>query len=176
MLQRRIHLSFTSHTQNGATCQEPIISAPLSRVWFAMLKFKVAATLIALFAAPLAAKANTLTAHVNVATQTMTVSQYGKVLHTWKVSTGRKGHPTPSGTWRPYRIHTLWKSKKYDDAPMPYAVFYDRGWAIHGTNAVSRLGAPASHGCVRLETGNAKAFYDLVREIGPGNTKIIVEN
>ena len=57
---------------------------------------------------------------------------------------------------------------------MPYAVFYYGGYAIHGTNAVSRLGTPASHGCVRLETVNAQKFYTLVREIGPGNTKVIV--
>ena len=40
--------------------------------------------------------------------------------------------------------------------------------------AVSRLGTPASHGCVRLETENAKAFYELVQAVGPGNTRVIV--
>ena len=126
--------------------------------------------------APSLANAATVVAHVDVASQTMTVSRQGKLLYTWKVSTARKGFDTPAGTWRPYRIHQLWKSRKYDDAPMPYAVFYDRGWAVHGTTAVSRLGRPASHGCVRLATSNAKAFYDLVREVGPGNTRITVVN
>jgi lipoprotein-anchoring transpeptidase ErfK/SrfK len=41
---------------------------------------------------------------------------------------------------------------------------------------VSRLGSPASHGCVRLETANAEIFYTLVREVGPGNTRIIVQD
>jgi hypothetical protein len=27
---------------------------------------------------------------------------------------------------------------------------------------------------VRLETVNAKAFYDLVQEVGPGNTRVVV--
>ena len=120
--------------------------------------------------------ASSLVAKVNVATQTMEVIRYGKVIHTWKVSTARRGYITPTGSWRPKRIHEMWYSRKYDMSPMPYSVFYHGGYAIHGTNAVSRLGSPASHGCVRLETANAKAFYELVREIGAGNTRVIVVN
>ena len=120
--------------------------------------------------------AASLEARVSIADQTMTVSRYGQVLHTWKVSTARSGYKTPSGEWRPYRMHVMWRSIKYDNAPMPYAVFYDGGYAIHGTTAVSRLGTPASHGCVRLLTENAQTFYDLVKEVGPGNTRVIVSN
>jgi lipoprotein-anchoring transpeptidase ErfK/SrfK len=120
--------------------------------------------------------AASLVARVDVANQTMTVSKYGKIIHVWKVSTARKGYITPRGTWRPTRIHRMWYSRKYDNSPMPYSVFYHGGYAIHGTNAVRRLGRPASHGCVRLDTSNAKHFYSLVREFGPGNTRIIVTN
>jgi lipoprotein-anchoring transpeptidase ErfK/SrfK len=122
------------------------------------------------------AAAASLVARVDVATQTMTVSHYGRVLHEWPVSTAREGFTTPRGAFRPQRIHKMWHSRTYDNAPMPYAVFYDRGWAVHGTEAVARLGSPASHGCVRLATPNARAFYELVREVGAGNTRIIVEN
>jgi lipoprotein-anchoring transpeptidase ErfK/SrfK len=104
----------------------------------------------------------------------MTVKHHGEVIHQWKVSTARPGYITPTGEFRPYRIHRMWHSRTYDNAPMPFAVFYDRGWAVHGTTAVSRLGQPASHGCVRLHTDNARIFYDLVREIGAGNTRIVV--
>ena len=120
------------------------------------------------------AGAASLVAKVNVGSQTMEVMRQGRVIHTWKVSTARRGYITPRGQWRPIRMHKMWYSRKYDNAPMPYAVFYYGGYAIHGTNAVSRLGTPASHGCVRLETVNAQKFYTLVREIGPGNTKVIV--
>jgi lipoprotein-anchoring transpeptidase ErfK/SrfK len=123
-----------------------------------------------------AASAASLEARVSIPDQTMTVTRYGKVLHTWKVSTARPGYKTPSGEWRPYRMHVMWRSIKYDNAPMPYAVFYDGGYAIHGTTAVSRLGSPASHGCVRLLTDNAQTFYNLVREVGPGKTRVIVSN
>ena len=122
------------------------------------------------------ASAASLVAQVDVASQTMTVSKYGKVIHVWKVSTARKGYITPRGSWRPTRLHRMWHSRKYDNSPMPYSVFYHGGYAIHGTNAVRRLGRPASHGCVRLDTANAAHFYALVREFGPGNTRIIVTN
>lgn len=122
------------------------------------------------------AGAASLIARIDVAAQKMTVTHHGKVVHEWSVSTAREGYSTPRGQYRPQRVHKMWHSRTYDNAPMPFAVFYDRGWAIHGTSAVSRLGSPASHGCVRLETANAEAFYTLVRQIGAGNTRIIVEN
>jgi lipoprotein-anchoring transpeptidase ErfK/SrfK len=123
-----------------------------------------------------AASATPLLATVDISTQTMTVERYGEVIHTWPVSTARTGYSTPEGEFRPYRMHKLWLSRTYDNAPMPFAVFYDRGWAVHGTTAVNRLGTPASHGCVRLETVNAEIFYNLVREVGAGNTRVVIRN
>ncbi len=73
-------------------------------------------------------------------------------------------------------MHRMWYSRKYEMSPMPYSVFFRGGYAIHGTGYVKQLGRPASHGCVRLATSNAAQFYSLVREMGPGNTRIIVTN
>lgn len=136
----------------------------------------VAAAAALLGVSALQAQAASLVARVDVAAQKMTVMHYGKVLHEWPVSTARAGYTTPRGEYRPQRMHKMWHSRKYDNSPMPFAVFYDRGWAVHGTSAVSRLGSPASHGCVRLATPNAEIFYTLVRQVGPGNTRIIVQD
>lgn len=121
------------------------------------------------------ASADNLLALVNVSDQTMTVKKNGKTLYHWKVSTGRKGYATPSGTFRPVRMHKMWRSRKYDNAPMPYAIFYNEGYAIHGTSYVSRLGSPASHGCVRLNTANAQILYKMLQEEGLGNLKIVIK-
>lgn len=134
------------------------------------------ATAAMLVAGSAGAKAASLVAKVDVSTQTMTVSKHGQVIHKWRVSTARAGYVTPRGAWRPTRLHKMWYSRKYDMSPMPYAVFYHGGYAIHGTGAVKRLGTPASHGCVRLDTANAAKFYSLVKQVGPGNTRIIVSN
>lgn len=117
-----------------------------------------------------------LVARIDVSTQTMTVTEYGRVLHTWRVSTARRGYVTPRGSWRPTRLSRIWYSSKYDNSPMPHSVFFHGGYAIHGTYAVKWLGAPVSHGCVRLAPANAAEFYSLVQQVGPGNTRIVVTN
>ena len=57
---------------------------------------------------------------------------------------------------------------------MPFAVFFTGGYAVHATDAVTRLGKPASHGCVRLAPENAATFFKLVSTYGKGNTKIVI--
>jgi lipoprotein-anchoring transpeptidase ErfK/SrfK len=137
----------------------------------------VAASLAAmLFGATAGVQAASLVAKIDVSSQTMTVSKYGMVIYKWRVSTARSGYITPRGTYRPQRLHRMWYSRKYDMSPMPYSVFFHGGYAVHGTNAVKRLGTPASHGCVRLDTANAATFYTLVKQVGAGNTRIVVTN
>ena len=112
---------------------------------------------------------------INKATQRMTVAVDGKVQHSWPVSTGTKGYATPAGSFRPVRLAEEHYSKEWDDAPMPHSIFFTgRGHAIHGTNAVRRLGSRASHGCVRLAPSNAAKLFALVRSEGLRNTKIVV--
>ncbi|MFN3549923.1 MAG: L,D-transpeptidase [Mesorhizobium sp.] len=123
-----------------------------------------------------ASYAGALVARIDVSSQTMTVSKHGRVLYTWPVSTARSGYVTPRGQYKPTRMHRMWYSRKYDMSPMPYSIFFRGGYAIHGTNYVKQLGRPASHGCVRLHTANAARLYSLVREVGPGNTRIVVTN
>jgi lipoprotein-anchoring transpeptidase ErfK/SrfK len=117
-----------------------------------------------------------LVARIDVSSQTMTVSKYGQVIHIWPVSTARRGYFTPRGTYRPIRLQRVWYSRKYHHSPMPYSVFFRGGYAIHGTGYVRQLGRPVSHGCVRLATGNAARFYSLVKQVGRGNTRIVVVN
>jgi L,D-transpeptidase catalytic domain len=93
----------------------------------------------------------------------------------WKISSGVSDEfATPRGLFKPEWTAKMWYSKKYDDAPMPHAVFFKGGAAIHATQAVGRLGTPASHGCVRLAPGNAATFYGLVQRHGMAHTQIHV--
>ena len=57
---------------------------------------------------------------------------------------------------------------------MPYSIFYSGNFAIHGTTAISRLGGPASHGCIRLHPANAAVLFSLVQQQGLGNTRVQV--
>jgi hypothetical protein len=47
---------------------------------------------------------------------------------------------------------------------MPYSIFFDGGYAIHGSYEISHLGRPASHGCIRLHPQNAALLFALVKE------------
>jgi lipoprotein-anchoring transpeptidase ErfK/SrfK len=115
-------------------------------------------------------------ARINISQQTMTVEEDGRLLYSWSVSTARNGYRTPRGNFHPVRMHKMWYSRKYDMSPMPYSIFFHGGYAIHGTDAVSNLGRPASHGCIRLHPSNARILYNLVRAHGPRNTRIILIN
>ena len=88
---------------------------------------------------------------------------------------GLNGGP-PSGTFRPQRLERMWHSRTYDWSPMPHSIFFHHGFAIHGTNYVSRLGRPASHGCVRLHPSNAAMLVALVKERGMGRTTIAISD
>jgi lipoprotein-anchoring transpeptidase ErfK/SrfK len=114
--------------------------------------------------------------NVDVGSQTMEVFVDGQLRHRWPVSTGRDGYETPGGSYRPQRLERDWYSRKYDDAPMPNAVFFNGGYAIHGTNDTKRLGRQASHGCIRLAPGNAARFYSLVEAHGAARTRIVIDN
>lgn len=134
------------------------------------------AVLIVLASLPSRAEANSLVARVSLSAQTMTVSENGITRYRWKVSTGRPGHATPTGSWRAKWASLHHRSRKYDNAPMPYAIFFNGGYAVHATYDLKHLGRPASHGCVRLHPDNAAQFFALAREIGLGNTRILISH
>jgi hypothetical protein len=135
-----------------------------------MLRRVLLVVLFGLFAGP--AFAGSVSVLVDLSDQKMVVKINGYTEYVWPVSTGRKGYRTPTGTYHPVRMYRDYYSKKYDDAPMPYSIFYSGGFAIHGTESVRSLGRPASHGCVRLHPRNAALLYDLVQDFGRGNTTI----
>jgi lipoprotein-anchoring transpeptidase ErfK/SrfK len=111
---------------------------------------------------------------IEKSTQTMYVTVNGVTRHQWPVSTGRGRFGTPSGVFRPQRLERRWYSRRYYNAPMPYSVFFHKGYAIHGTTELHRLGGPASHGCVRLHPRNAAILFSLVQGFGPGRTRIAI--
>jgi lipoprotein-anchoring transpeptidase ErfK/SrfK len=97
-------------------------------------------------------------------------------IYTFKSSTGKAGHRTPIGTFKPYSLELMHYSRKYYNSPMPWSVFFNNGIAIHGTEAIYNLGRAASHGCVRTHPVSARRIYNLVRRYGSKNTTVIVTN
>jgi hypothetical protein len=110
---------------------------------------------------------------VDKSTQRLSVSVNGFQRYEWPVSTARWGYRTPNGTYRPERLERKWFSRKYDWSPMPYSIFFDGGYAIHGSYEISHLGRPASHGCIRLHPEHAAILFALVKE-NVRDTRIVV--
>jgi lipoprotein-anchoring transpeptidase ErfK/SrfK len=125
---------------------------------------------------PLAASAAPLVAKVDVSTQTMTVIYNGQVTYQWPVSTARQGKYTPRGTWSAKWLSRHHKSSLYNNAPMPYAIFFNGNYAIHGTDQISRLVRPASAGCVRLHPENAATLFQLTQQVGKSNMRVVIQN
>jgi lipoprotein-anchoring transpeptidase ErfK/SrfK len=112
--------------------------------------------------------------HIDKSAQRMMVAVDGRPAYVWPVSTGRGGFGTPAGRFRPRWMARSWFSTRYYGSPMPYSIFFHKGYAIHGTYHITRLGGPASHGCVRLHPGNAATLFMLVHRYGMANTTIAI--
>ena len=125
--------------------------------------------------ATVTSSAANLVARVDISSQTMTVTHRGKVKYTWKVSTARAGKVTPTGSWSAKWLSRNHRSSRYNNAPMPYSIFYSGNYAVHGTNQVGRLGRPASAGCIRLHPQNAAILFKLAQQEGLKNTRIVVQ-
>ncbi len=108
---------------------------------------------------------------ISKVSQRMTVTVDGQQEYNWLVSTGGAGYDTPSGTFHPFRLEKEHFSKEWDDAPMPFSMFFTgEGHAIHGSYHTKRLGTRASHGCVRLAPENAAVLFALVENAGYKNS------
>jgi lipoprotein-anchoring transpeptidase ErfK/SrfK len=134
----------------------------------------LAAFAVLAFAQLPAASAATITANISISTQTMTVMHRGTVIGRWPVSTARRGKVTPTGSWSAKWLSRYHKSSRYNNAPMPYSIFYNGNYAVHGTYQTKKLGRPASSGCVRLAPDHAAKLFSLVKAEGLENTRIII--
>ena len=119
-----------------------------------------------------------LVVDIDRSVQRMAVTVDGAPRYNWRVSTARRGYITPPGTYHPEMLARHWFSRKYYNSPMPHSIFFYGGFyggfAIHGSYEISHLGRPASHGCVRLDPGNAAILFGLVQREGMGATTIVI--
>ncbi len=94
-------------------------------------------------------------------TQMAYVYRADKLIGATTVSTARQGYITPLGEWKVLEKRPFYRSKKYDNAPMPWMQRIDQyGIALHGGGTP---GHPESHGCIHLPTKFAEKLYGLTR-------------
>lgn len=104
---------------------------------------------------------------INLAKQHLSVFEDGKLLGTYRISTGKRGMATPTGNFKIMAKRGRAWSKKYK-LYMPYFMqFTGVGHGIHELpewpggykEGAAHLGIPVSHGCVRLGIGPAESVY-----------------
>src|SRR5271165_119876 len=134
----------------------------------------LAAATVAVLMCGQAANADLLI-EIDKSTQRMTVTVNGGQLYKWPVSTGANGYDTPSGAFKAFRMEIDHTSDEYENAPMPYSIFFTMtGNAVHGTEYERDLGRAVSHGCVRLSVKNAATLWALVKQEKMANTSVVV--
>ncbi len=131
---------------------------------------------MAVFAAAMPGSANAyeVRARVDLSSQTMTVYHHGIPRYRWAVSTARRGKVTPTGRWTAKWLARYHRSSRYNNAPMPHSIFYNGNFAIHGTDQISKLGRPASAGCIRLHPRNAAVLFRITKQAGLKNMLVEV--
>ena len=109
-----------------------------------------------------------MTVVVSLPAQRAYVYRNGVRIGASTVSSGKKGHATPTGVFTILQKDKNHHSNKYNNAPMPYMqrLTWD-GIALH---AGGLPGYPASHGCVRLPLAFSQALF---KETSMGMTVVI---
>ena len=74
------------------------------------------------------------------------------------VAHGKAGYETPPGKFKVTWKDIDHKSSIYNNAPMPYSVFFNGGIAFHQGSLKEK-----SHGCVRLTKTAAQTFYNTLK-------------
>ncbi len=80
---------------------------------------------------------------------------YGPV----KIMPGKKGEPTPVGTWQVLYKEKMHLSHEFDNAEMPNSVFFYNGVAFH-EGSLSRYSA----GCVHLSPAASLKFFNTLQK------------
>lgn len=83
-----------------------------------------------------------------------------------RVSTGVPRWPTIKGEFYIYQklSSATMSGPDYHLPNVPWTMYYDRSYAIHGTYWHNNFGHPMSHGCVNLPTADARWLFDWAPE------------
>jgi hypothetical protein len=98
---------------------------------------------------------------ISIERQMIHVYSGDRLIGVASVSTGTKGHRTPTGDFPILQKRQWHRSNLYSNAPMPYMqrLTWD-GIALH---AGHNPGYPASHGCIRLPYAFARDLFALTK-------------
>jgi lipoprotein-anchoring transpeptidase ErfK/SrfK len=100
---------------------------------------------------------------VSLTNQRIYAYENGHLVHSALMSSGKVGTETVQGDFRIYVKYpsTRMTGPGYDIPDVPWTMYFYQGYGIHGAYWHNDFGREMSHGCVNLETSEAKWFYDF---------------
>jgi lipoprotein-anchoring transpeptidase ErfK/SrfK len=109
---------------------------------------------------------------VRLSTQRLIAWEYDRAVMTTAISSGTPATPTVKGRFKigSKYARIRMRGPDYDLPNVPYAMFFFRDYAIHGTYWHTSFGRPMSHGCVNLPTPKAEWLY---RWAAPGTLVVV---
>jgi hypothetical protein len=107
---------------------------------------------------------------VSITEQRGYVYRNGILIGATSVSTGRPGHPTPTGVFTVLQKQKEHRSTIYDGAPMPYMERLT--WGGVALHAGGLPGYPESHGCIHLPSEFARLLFG----ISPTGMTVVIAN
>jgi hypothetical protein len=114
--------------------------------------------------------------HINLLEQTLVAYEGDTPVYVTLVSSGASGFDTPQGL---HKIRRKYISKRmrgpdpdhgtYDIAEVPWTMYYDRGYALHGAYWHNGFGKTRSHGCTNVPPVDARWLFQWANpEVPPG--------
>ncbi len=99
---------------------------------------------------------------VNLSEQRLYVYQGTRLLNSFEISSGAAETQTLPGSFRIYAKNKAsnMMGQEYDVPAVPYVLFYDKDFALHGAYWHDEFGKPVSHGCVNLRVDDARWIFD----------------
>src|SRR5260221_3643954 len=100
---------------------------------------------------------------VSLLNQRIYAYQDAHLVHSTLMSSGKAGNETVQGDYHIYvkYVTTRMTGPDYDIPDVPWTMYFYKGYGIHGAYWHNDFGRTMSHGCVNLETSEAKWFYDF---------------
>jgi lipoprotein-anchoring transpeptidase ErfK/SrfK len=105
---------------------------------------------------------NTRWIEINVSTQRLIAWEGGTPIYAIIVSTGTDEHPTLIGSFAVQSKHRTARMQgdDYDVPDVPFVMYYDGNYGIHGAYWHYSFGTPVSHGCVNVAVDHAEWLFN----------------
>jgi len=145
----------------GLFCASAALSFAVLSTWFNPTKAETKSEMIAQRMLELQ-ESDERWIQVDVSRQRLIAWEGGTPVYAVIISSGKPETPTRTGTFIIKSKHrsTRMQGANYDVPNVPYAMYYQRGYAIHGAYWHRKFGTPVSHGCVNVAVNHSKWLFE----------------